>query len=362
MTDKPTVLGYIHDQTRVLENVLDNRETFEKPFVELFNNRIKKILFFGSGTSYNASIIASYYFKHIVGIDAEYHYPTVFENYEKGDWTGTLDNDEMLFFGISQSGTSISTINVMKYAKENGHQTIALTEDLNSEITKHVDRKVHLLCEKEMTPPETRGYTVTMLQLYLMAIAAAFKIGKIDNKRYQELLQDANELVTAFDQAVNESELWYDRNATNLVNSDRIYVLGYGIDYATAIEGQLKIGEMLRLPALGYEIEEYSHGPTMAISPKQSIIIIGSDEREWDRMLQFRKAFLKYTPRVSVITMKNFDNTDKDLVFSVKSNKFLAPLIHTIPLHLIAARGAKDTDIDTGINPFKEQLAHLKEE
>ena len=29
-------------------------------------------------------------------------------------------------------------------------------------------------------------------------------------------------------------------------------------DFATALEGQLKIGEMLRLPTIGFEIEEYA--------------------------------------------------------------------------------------------------------
>ena len=46
-------------------------------------NNIKKVIFFGSGTSYNVSILGTYYFKHLVGIDAEYQYPTVFKNYEK---------------------------------------------------------------------------------------------------------------------------------------------------------------------------------------------------------------------------------------------------------------------------------------
>lgn len=31
---------------------------------------------------------------------------------------------------------------------------------------------------------------------------------------------------------------------------------------------------MLRLPALGYEIEEYSHGPTMAISKNKPFVLL----------------------------------------------------------------------------------------
>lgn len=358
--NKPTVLGYMHDQPRALKATFENRDEFVKPFVEEFTKgQIKKVLFFGSGTSYNASQVAAYYFKHLVGVDASGNYPTVFKNYEKADWTGCLKNEEILFVGISQSGTSISTIDVMKKAKEDGYHTIALTENLTSEITHHVDKVIHLLCGKEETPPETRGYTVTLLQLYLWAIGAAHATGKMSDVEYQNALNETETFVNQYETVVEESEKWYDRNATTIVNSERIYVLGYGIDYGSALEGMLKIGEMLRLPTIGYEIEEYSHGPTMAISPKQTIFMIGSDEAEWGRCLQFREAFSKYTPRVHIITCKEFESTNRDCVFSVKTNKYLAPLMYTVPFQFVAAKGAKDTDIDTGIDPFTEQLAHL---
>lgn len=88
---KQTVLGNIKSQPEVLKYTLDNQNVFVDPFVEVFKKHdIKKVFFFGSGTSYNVSQIAAYYFKHIVGIDASAQYPTVYQNYEKPDWTGML--------------------------------------------------------------------------------------------------------------------------------------------------------------------------------------------------------------------------------------------------------------------------------
>ena len=141
-----TVLGNIKFEPQVLRQGLDNQAVFVEPFVELFRKHdIKLIYFFGSGSSYNVSQIAAYYFKHIVGIEGIAQYPTVFKNYEKADWTGLLRNDQILFVGISQSGTSVSTCEVMAHAKANGYPTLALTGNLESEITKHVDTAVHLL-------------------------------------------------------------------------------------------------------------------------------------------------------------------------------------------------------------------------
>lgn len=360
--EKATVIGYIKDQPRALRATLENKDVFVHPFVEVFKqNRIKKIIFFGSGTSYNASLIAAHYFKQIVGIDAMGQYPTVFKNYEKADWTNTLKKEEILFVGISQSGTSRSTVDVMQHAREQGYITLALTENLQSEITKHVDNVVPLLCGKELTPPETRGYTVTVLTLYLWAIETARLLGIYSGEEYHQAMKDTEVLLDNFETVITESEAWYDRNKTTIVNSDRIYVLGYGVDYGSAIEGMLKIGEMLRIPTIGYEIEEFSHGPTMALTNRQTIIFIGSDEAEFDRMLLFRETFKKYTDRVHVITCREIDKDDRDIVFTVKTNKYLAPIMYTIPLQFTAAKGAKDIGIDTNINPFEESLAHLPE-
>jgi len=62
-SEQPTVLGYMKSQPEVLDRTYRNKDVFVKPFVEYFlKNDIKKIIFFGSGTSYNVSNIAAYYF------------------------------------------------------------------------------------------------------------------------------------------------------------------------------------------------------------------------------------------------------------------------------------------------------------
>lgn len=204
---EPTVLGYMYDQPRALRETFKNREVFLKPFAELFlEKQYKKILFFGSGTSYNVSTLAEYYFKHIVGIDAKAHYPTVFINYEKADWSGLLKKEEILCLGFSQSGTSISTINVMKHLKTQGYDTLVFTEALKSEITRHVDYVLPLLCGKEETPPETRGYTVTVLQVYLLAVETAWVLNKIEKAEYEKLMADTKYLADNFEVVMEESE------------------------------------------------------------------------------------------------------------------------------------------------------------
>ncbi len=359
--EQPTVLGYMREQPERLAYVFDHREEFVQPFVEVIKKYdIKKVIFFGSGTSYNVSQIGAYYFRHLVHISAEAQYPTVFKNYGEADDTGLLKANQILFVGISQSGTSVSTVEVMQYAKEQGYHTLALTGDLESRITQYVETKTHLLVGDELTPPETKGYTVSLLSIYLWAVTCSKELGQMSQSEYDQALRETKDLVDHFQGVVEESEAWYDRNKATIVNSDRIYVLGYGIDYGTALEGQLKIGEMLRLPTIGYEMEEYSHGPTMALCKNQTVFMIGSQEAEFERMLKFSEAFRQYCDRVHIITCASIENDARDLVFTHKTNKYLAPLMYTIPFQFVAAKGAKDIGIDTGINPFNVALAHYE--
>ena len=74
----------------------------------------------------------------------------------------------------------------------------------------------------------------------MWALSAAEVRGKLTEKEVEQALAETEAFLNQFDQVIAESEAWYDRNATTIVNSDRIYVLGYGIDYGPALEGMLK--------------------------------------------------------------------------------------------------------------------------
>ena len=358
--EKPTVLGYIKEQPSRLKYVFENRDVFVKPFCDFFKEHdIKKIILLGSGTSYNAGVSACYYFKQISNIDAEVFYPTVYTGYEKADWTGTLSKDQILFIGVSQTGTSISTCNALKKANEEGYLTLAYTGNLESEITKYAQVLSHELVGPELTPPETKGYTVTLMSLYLFALNAALIKNEISKEYFDEQEKELEDLVNKFQIVIDESEAWYDKNKTTIVNSDRIYCLGYGVDFGSCYEAQLKVGEMLRIPSILYEMEEYTHGPTMAITNRQTIFIVGSNDKEFSRMKQFKDAFRKYTSRVHIISCEDIgENDERNCIFSIKANKYIASLMYAVPFQFVAAKGAEDIGIDTGVDPFKEHLAH----
>ncbi|WP_336662618.1 SIS domain-containing protein [Leucobacter sp. USHLN154] len=363
-THDQTVLGNVHDQPEMLREAFARRSEIIEPFVRSFTSApVKRVVFLGSGTSYNVSNIAAAYFTRLVGVEGVAPYPTEFMNYGVGLDPQHNDPQSVLVVGISQSGTSISTCEAMEWAKNQGYRTFAITSDVTSKITEIVTDVAPLLVGQELTGPETKGYTASILSIYLWAYSAAGAVGSLSENEVEAALQAAGTVCNDFDRVIAESEAWYDRNRPGLLHSSRINVLGYGIDYGTMLEGTLKIAEMLRVPTIGNLLEEHGHGPTYALKFDHATLIVGSEEKEFERALEFRRALPEYAPGTHVITCQDFDDADeRDLVFSTKAGTYLAPLLYSVPMQFLSAKGGEDVYIDTDHNPVDIHLGHYEAE
>ncbi|MFF2652982.1 SIS domain-containing protein [Streptomyces sp. NPDC058045] len=359
-----TVLGNIGDQQEMLQAAFDARDEFIAPFLEAFRaGPVSRVVFLGSGTSYNVSTLAASLFSRVAGVEGVAPYPTEFTHYGAGLDPAHTDPSSILCVGISQSGTSISTCEAIEHAKSSGYRTLALTGDTTSRITTIAETVTPLLVGLELTGPETKGYTASVLTVYLWAFAVAKETGALDAAEADSGIAAAGEVAAQFKTVIREAEEWYDRNRPSLLHSSRLNILGYGADHATMLEGVLKVAEMLRVPTIGNLVEEHVHGPTMALKFDHATLFIGSDEAEFERMVSIRDAIGEHAPGAHIITCRDFDGADdRDLVFSVKANTYLAPLLYTVPFQFLAAKGGADVFIDTNVNPIPIRFGHYKDE
>lgn len=352
---KHTMLEYIMDQPRALRHTLDNRQSVTEDIVRLFASKpIRKVYFLGSGTSYHASLMAKRYFEKYLGVEAAASIPTVFTYYENINNNGVYQKDEILVIAISQTGTSISTINAVKKAKDEGYATVVLTEALGSTITQYADVVIHLLCGKEEIPPETRGYTVTLLTMFLWTIAIAKHIGKITAGAFDRYIAQAEKLIDAFPGVLEDSKKWYQRNKYGILTMQKADIAGYGNNFVTALEGALKVGETLHRKITGTEMEELIHGPEMGYDANNFLFIIAAKEVELERTLQNREFFLGLTDHVFTITLEDIKLTCRDLKLNAETIPELAPLIYVVPFQVMSALACQDIGIDTSVYPHED--------
>lgn len=364
--NQPSMLGYIRDQGRALRNTLDIREVFCRPMSELFKKRdVKKVYLLGSGTSYNAALAIRQYLEIYLPVEAEAMVPTVFTNYTRINNNCIYRAEQVLVVGISQSGTSVSTIEAMKWARKEGYCTVAVTEAEGSLITMEVDLTVKLTCGKELIPVETRGYTVTLLQGYLTAVETACRLGRISEEDCQEKIGRAKSFLARYDEILTWTEVWYDSLKTELLAMKKGVIASYGLNSCTSIEAELKLNETFKIPITAYEMEEMIHGPQMAFDQNTYVFLVASNEAEFQRVALFKRFFEEnhVTEHVFIITDQKMELGEKDLFLDFDIPVELSPLAFTLPFQVIAARNCIECGIDTSKRPpNRKSFAHIYKE
>lgn len=358
MAEVLSMIGHVRDIPRVLKKAYDNKNEYIPQMVEFFKtNDIKKVYFLGSGTSHNASLTMRNLFMDIVKVEAYAPEPNVFTYHENTNPSGIFDNKQIAVFGLTQHGDSISTCDALKRAKELGHLTVGITEAVDSPVTKITDQTVYLLCEREEIGPETRGYSETLFQFYLIALELAKALGRISDEEYTRLDNDAKKLIEDMPTVISESEAWVNKNMDEFLKMEKSSICGYGYNWPTAQEGRLKFFETYAKPCMYYEQEEQLHGPLRAYGDKNYIFMIASEsdfelKRAVDVAAYYRRVF---TEHVFVATCEDIEVTEKDLKFSVKTNDMLSTILYITPYQALSALLCEAVGIDTTVSPIKDR-------
>ena len=364
--ENPSMINYILDQPRALRSTWEIKDLYCDPFKGVFkNSNIKLVYFLGSGTRYHASIAAAEYFEKYLCVDAMAMIPTQFTNYERINNNGVYSKEEILVVGISQSGTSVSTINAVKKANSSGYLTLAITDALDSLITKETKNVVKLTCGVEEIPVETRGYSVTVFQMFVTAIEIAEEKGSISLSDYEKLCKEVEHFLDVYPSALNDVENWYIKNQAELLKMTKGHIASYGVNTCTMYEGVLKLYETFKKPLSAYEIEELIHGPNMAFDEDSYIYIVAGKEKEFERIPLFTNYFKsnEITEHVFVISNGDREYGEKDCHINVDILEDLTPLIYTLVFQITAARNCIAIGVDTSKRPPRRRaFAHVYKE
>lgn len=358
-----SMLDYIMDQPRAITELIDKKNATCDPFKQaILENEIKRIYLVGSGTSNHVCEISKFYFEKYLNIECTVCLPTTFANYTNINLGNLCENKNILVVGISQSGTSVSTINALKKARDIDCITMAFTADSTSLLTECADYIVPQLCGREAIPIETRGFSIQVLTTYLWVIETAYAIKYIGDSEYDKLLNEVHLFAENTQQILDESIAWFNRNEQELVKLTKGFIGGYGINYGTILEGALKVGETYHKPIQAFELEELLHGREMATDKDTFYFLIGSEGIELGRVVTFRDFLYEETSHVFIITANEMPLLDHDLKLSINTTSDLSPLLYTLPLQIIAGYLCKHGGKTPEIYPLhKKSPSHKRD-
>lgn len=249
----------IQEQPHIIANLLERRAAIQQCAQSIQAANPTFVMIVARGTSDNAAQYAKYIFGLQLGLPVMLAIPSLTTLYG-----ASLNLQNALVIGISQSGRSDDIVAVIKAAKTQGALTLSITNDATSPMATLSDHHLDVEAGEEKSVAATKSYTVQ-----LAALAALVAEIKGDDALWQALTQ----LPQWVEQTLDNSQAvvtWIERYRY----MERFASIGRGVNYATAQEISLKIKELCYISGEEYSEADFRHGPIALVERGFPIILI----------------------------------------------------------------------------------------
>jgi glucosamine--fructose-6-phosphate aminotransferase (isomerizing) len=209
----------------------------------------------------------------------------------------------------------------------------------------------------EIGVASTKAFLTQIVALYLLGTALGRIRGRIDGLASRELLKDLVELPGKIE-AVFPEEGKIVEIAHTLFKAENYLYLARGILYPVALEGALKLKEISYIHAEGYPAGEMKHGPIALIDEAVPVVFVVSKDMLFEKIVSNMNEIKSRGGRTVVVTdnsLESIHGLSEFFIAVPSSNRYLTPVIMTIPLQLLAYHVAvfRGCDVDQPRNLAK---------
>lgn len=344
----------INEQPAALANALRGRVSeagVNLPELDALDlARVERVHVVACGTSYHAGLAAKLAFEQWARI------PVQVEIASEYRYASPVIDDKALLILITQSGETADTLAGFRLGKQNGAQTLALTNVVGSSITRGADTVLYLNVGPEIGVVATKTFTAQVALLELIALGWAIKRGTIGDSRAALLesflrLPDLVEATLGTD--VRAKEL-----AQTLTNHRSCFFFGRGYGYIAALEGALKLKEVSYLHAEGYAAGELKHGPIAMLEPDIPVIAIATASPTLDKVVSnIQEVRARRAPVIAIASDGDTSIAQHadDVLYIPLAPEHLTPILAMVPLQLLSyhVAVARGCDVDQPRNLAK---------
>lgn len=314
-------------------------DDFELTTEELGN--ISKIIITACGSAYYAGCSGRYAIEKLCRI------PVQVELASELRYADPMVDEHTLVLVISQSGETADTIAALKECRSRGAKIIGIVNVVGSTIAKLADHTLYTWAGPEIAVATTKGYTTQLAVLYLFALYAAKKLGRIDKETYSSLLHSLKMLPKLLQETIDMS---YQIPAlAGRYSSQSLFFIGRNTDYALALEGALKMKEISYLHAESYAAGELKHGTIALICEGQPVIAVCCNEALADKTLSNIVEVKARGAKVLALAFrgnKKIISQADDVIFIPRIDTVFSAALAVVPLQLLAYYAAKEKGCD----------------
>ena len=315
-------------------------------------NDLKSILLIGCGTAYHSCLMAKYWFEQMTNLDVNVDVASEFR-YRKNKF-----KKDCLYIFVSQSGETADTYAALDLCNKNKVKTCSIVNVVESSIARDSKFVLPIHCGPEVGVASTKAFLGQMLVLYILCLKLAKDRKEIDKKKL------SSKIKSLLDLSKNVKKTLLTEDQIQLVcksfaDAKGSMFLGRGFSYPIALEGALKLKELVYVHAEGYPAGEMKHGPLALIENGMPVVVLAPRDEYFKKTISNMQEVIARGAKVLLITNKSKDEVVHENIWqSIKVENTiddLLPFLITVPLQKLAYHSAlnKGYDIDKPRNLAK---------
>jgi len=356
---KHFMLKEIFEQPRAIVDTVRGRVSLEdgKVFLEGagLNSKvlkdIRRVCIVACGTSYHAALVGKFMIEELSRVPTEVDLGSEFR------YRNPIVGSQDLLVAISQSGETIDTLAAFREGKRKGMRTLSICNVVDSSLARESDGVFYTHAGPEIGVASTKAFTTQLVGLFLLALYLAENRETLGRQTAKELLEELLK-VPHYIQQTLELNPQIEALSRKYMNASDFLYLGRGVNYPIALEGALKLKEISYIHAEGYPAGEMKHGPIALIDEDMPVVVLAPKGQTYEKMLSNIEEVRARDGKVIALTNPSCQEVvskARDAILVPETHPFLAPILLTVPLQLLAYNVAvlKGTDVDQPRNLAK---------
>ncbi len=304
--------------------------------------RVRKIVITACGSAYYAGCAAKYALESLCRIPVEV---ALASELRYGD---PLIDGHTLLVVVSQSGETADTIAAMRECRSRGAKALAIVNVVGSTIAKTADWTLYTWAGPEIAVATTKGYTTQLAVLFLMAVSIGRKLGRLDDTAYPALLYDILRLPKLIQNAIDLNH-GIPALAKKYHKAPSLFFIGRNTDWASALEGALKMKEISYIHAESYAAGELKHGTIALIEEGTPVIAVCCNAALEDKTISNIVEVKARGARVLAVALRGDRKIvaqADDVICIPAIHTLFTPILAVIPMQLLAYYVARENGCD----------------
>jgi len=312
------MLKEILEQSNLLEKLAKSNFEEARKAVSLLHDA-NRIWITGAGTSYHACIAGKYMFARLASLPIESILASEFENFYNLVKAGDV------VLAVSQSGETADVLRVVKEVKRKNVKVVSLVNILGSSLSRMSDVVVPLNAGIEIGVAATKTYTAELVNLAFLAYSLGNKVDE-----FKEEMNFVSNVI--YNLTAETTRKIIEDLAKMLKNKEHIFLIGRGLEYATALEAALKIKEISYIHAEAFAGGELKHGTIALIEKDTPVIVFVS--RKSDTVISNAEEIKSRGGLIIGVSPKHYPIFDRWI--KTPEDDVLNPVIQIVPMQLLA--------------------------